>query len=249
LQRLVACEQIDFDRISLHAITMNIHSRQCRRQALTQIEVLALLAIVVLLVVLILPMLAGRPRHAKRINCVNHLKQVGLSARVWSVEHNERFPWSVSTNTGGTMEFATSAEVFQHFAVFSNDLAGDVSGPKVLVCPSDANRSRAKTFWNLANGNVSYFVGLDADENHPNRILSGDRNLIGGTMNGHLLIYSTNSNPAWNTNLHHLSGNVSLSDGSVQQFTSESLAHQVQAAFATMTNTEMRLTIPRVSGE
>jgi prepilin-type N-terminal cleavage/methylation domain-containing protein len=220
-----------------------------RDDGLTLVEVLVVIAIVAVLVIaFLIPRLAGH-RRSQRIECVNNLKQVGLAARVWSYDHNERFPWSVSTNAGGTKEFASSSEVFRHFAVLSNGLVGGLSGSKFLVCPSDAKRHPAKDFENLANGNVSYFIGLDADEKHPNRILNGDPNLIGGTTNGYLLVYSPNSNPGWDTSLHHLSGNVSLSDGSVQQFTSESLAHQVQAAFATMTNAEMRLAVPRVPGE
>jgi competence protein ComGC len=226
---------------------MNIRSRLSRRQALTLIEALALLAVIVLLVALILPMFAkGRVRSGPP--CVSMLKQVGLAARMWSNDHNERFPWMVSANEGGTKEFQSSPEVFRHFVVMSNEM----SSPWVLRCPYDTARTRANSFSAgepVANKNISYFVGLDADEHHPQRILSGDRNLTGGTTNGHLLIYSTNSNPGWGTNIHNLHGNIALSDGSVQQFNSESLARQVQAAFATMTNAEMRLAIPRVPGE
>lgn len=227
---------------------MKLCSRQTRRQALTLIEVLALLAVIGLLAVLMLPSLAKTNRRSSRVNCVNNLKQVGLAARMWSNDHKERFPWSVSTEEGGTKEFQNSPEVFRHFAVLSNELAS----LKVLRCPDDINRVAAQSSFAetpIINRNISYFVAFDADETKPNRLLSGDRNISGGTTNEHLFIYLTNANPGWDTNIHNLRGNVSLSDASVQQFTSTGLVRQVQAAFATMTNTEMRLAIPRVPGE
>lgn len=168
---------------------------------------------------------------------------------MWSNDHNDRFPWMVATNEGGTKEFRASPEVFRHFVVMSNELAS----PKVLCCPTDSGRIRAISFalgGALANKNISYIVGLDADERIRERFLSGDRNLTGGTTNGTLLVYSTNSIPGWDTNLHNLQGNIAYSDGSVQQLTNAGLARQVQAALATLTNaTELRLAIPRVAGE
>ena len=227
---------------------MNIRSRLSRQHALTLIEVLALLAVIGILAALLLPPLAKTNRRSSRVNCVNNLKQVGLAARMWSNDHKERFPWNVSIEEGGTKEFQNSPEVFRHLVALSNELAS----PKVMRCPDDKNRVAAKSFFAetpVINRNISYFVAFDADETKPNRLLSGDRNISGGTTNGHLFIYSTNANPGWDTNIHSFRGNVALSDGSVQQFTSELLARQVQAAFATMTNAEMRFAIPRLPGE
>ena len=225
---------------------MNIPARHSRQQALTKIDVLALLAAVVLLaaIALISPMFAkGRSRSGPP--CVSNLKMVGLAARMWSNDHNNRFPWMVSTNENGTKEFQSSPEVFRHFVIMSNEL----SSPVVLRCPVDTARARARSFnavERVANKNISYFIGLEADERFTARILSGDRNLIGGITNGVVLSYDTNSTPGWGTNIHHLQGNLTFSDGSVQQLTSESLARQVQATFTTMMSGEMRLAIPRV---
>jgi len=115
------------------------------------------------------------------------------------------------------MESITNGQVFHTFQVMSNELLGNAS---LLVCPSD-NRAPSNDFGlGLANSNVSYFVGVDADETEPNLILSGDRNLTNGPLTStRLLILTTNSTPGWNDTMHNLIGNIALADGSVQTFT------------------------------
>ena len=81
---------------------------------------------------------------------------------------------AVSTDKGGTMEFTTGADTFRHFQVMSNEL----STPKILVCPADT-RVAATNFVRLKNQNVSYFVGLEANDANPQRFLDGDRNITG----------------------------------------------------------------------
>src|ERR1017187_9579944 len=72
---------------------------------------------------------------AQRITCVNNLKQIGLSFRIWALDNDGHFPFNVSTNSGGTMEFcAMGPDGFDrnaalHFQVMSNEL----STPLLLV--------------------------------------------------------------------------------------------------------------------
>lgn len=219
---------------------------RCQRShaAFSWLELLVVIVTVMLLFVILQSRRgfgAGKAK-AVRVNCVHNLKQIGLAARMWSNDHQEQFPWVVSTNKGGTLEYAASAEVFRHFVAISNE----VSSPKVLVCATDRERLRATTFATpLANSNLSYFVGLDADETRPQTILSGDRNIVGGVSNGAWLVFSMTNAPAWTRELHNLEGNVGLGDGSVGQFTSRMLSNQFQSALITQTNPVLRLAIPR----
>src|SRR5205085_4895969 len=124
-------------------------------------------ATIVLLIVFLLPLLA-RPHGSSRISCISNLKQVGLAARIYANDHEDRFPWMVSTNlnptnTSGSMELTNSTQVFLHFKAMSNEL----NTPKILACFSDAGRSKTVDFTKLSNGNVSYLVGFDATESDP----------------------------------------------------------------------------------
>jgi prepilin-type processing-associated H-X9-DG protein len=94
----------------------------------------------------------------------------------------------------------------------------------------------------LNNKNVSYFVGLNASEDDPQAILSGDDNFeIGGiAVKSGLLELPTNSPIAWTVARHKFSGNILLADGSVQTVTISALTNLLhQTGLATN-----RLAIP-----
>lgn len=227
---------------------MKIRQRAKPAAAFSALELLVVIVTVLLVAVVFTRILPFGRSHARasRINCVNNLKQTGLAARMWSNDHEEHFPWTLSTNKEGTLEYAASPEVFRHFLVMSNELAS----PMVLVCPEDRERLRAVTFTTpLANSNISYFIGLDADETRPQTILSGDRNIIGGVSNGAWLVFRATNTPSWTREIHQHVGNIGLGDGSVQQVTTQFLARQFQAALASQTNPIIRLAIPRTPGD
>ncbi len=126
---------------------------------------------------------------------------------------------AVSTNKGGTMEFVTGADTFRHFQVMSNEL----STPKILACPADT-RIAAASFVHLKNQNISYFVGLDAEDTNPQKFLEGDRNITGESEpeNG-ILKLVPGQRVSWTQDIHINQGNVGLSDGSVQQCSNSGL--------------------------
>jgi hypothetical protein len=147
--------------------------------------------------------------------------QIGLSFRIWESDHTNLYPMSISTNLGGTLEYVASSETFRHFQVVSNEL----SIPKVLVCPADV-RQPAKDFGSTFNNtNISYFVGLDADDSRPQNLLSGDRNIIGGTkMANGILEITANQLVGWSSEMHSGIGNIGLADGRVQTTRTDALS-------------------------
>lgn len=217
------------------------HSTQ-RKQGFTFVEVLVILLILTVLAGFLLPALARRNTRHSRINCVSNLKQVGLALRMWSNDHGDKFPWFVSTNEGGTLELVGSPGVFRHFLAISNEL----NSPKVLTCTSDTNRAKVADFAQLTDKNLSYFVGLDADEGRPQAILAGDRNILGGTATSNgLWRFDFRSQPGWGSGIHNGYGNIALGDGSAQQVTPAALRNQLTS---TLTNTGLpflRLAIPQ----
>jgi competence protein ComGC len=168
--------------------------------ALTLVEVLVLMAMVVLLVLVFLPPLTPARSAAPGINCRNNLKQVGLAFDIWAGDNGDQYPMSVSMINGGTKEWLASGLAWPHFLVISNEL----NTPKVLSCPGDTKRAMATNWCGFDNNSLSYFVGVDAAPNHPEMLLTGDRQI---TRDGALLLpglrsLSANQNLGWSEQSH-----------------------------------------------
>jgi prepilin-type N-terminal cleavage/methylation domain-containing protein len=188
--------------------------------AFTLVELLVVLAVLAAFVLFVTLVFAKAKNKARRITCVSNLVVNGLAFRIWANDNLNVYPMGASTNSGGPKENNQIAEVFRHFRVMSNELAS----PRVLTCPADTRRP-ATSWTSLANSNISYFVGLDADPTTPQMFLSGDTNLeldgkpVGpGIMN----LYS-NSVVGWTAERHGPQGNAALTDGSVRQYSNARL--------------------------
>src|SRR3954468_10663256 len=164
----------------------------------------------------------GRPQL--RMACLNNLKQIGLAFRLWSGDHADRFAMQVAIGNGGSREAVERQEPWLHFAALSNSSVS----PGILVCPADDRK--AATNFSLTVTNLSYFVGLDADETFPQMLLSGDRNLTNGFTHGSVIELVDAPPAGWDETIHHLSGNIGLADGSARYMTNLGLQRQVTAA-------------------
>jgi len=217
---------------------MRIHQPFRRTNALTFLEVIVIIAVLVVLIGLLLPALNRPSDGGSRRHCVNHLKQLGLAARIFANDNEEMFPWQVSTNAGGSREYRDLPNsAFRHFVAMSNEL----STPKVLLCPEDKERTTA-TNWLIGNPNISYFLGLDARESAPQVLLAGDRNLMtnGVSVGSGLLELTTNLTVGWTSRMHNNAGNVLFGDGHVDALSNNRLQEQlINSSIATH-----RLVIP-----
>lgn len=139
------------------------------------------------------------------VACMNNLKQVYLAFKTFSIDYEQRFPMAVSAKDGGSREFVAGGNAFRHFQVLSNEL----SNPNVLLCPAD-NRKPAFNFAKLADTNVSYFVGVDANPKRPSMLMAGDRNLTlnGAIINSGLVSIKSTDAAGWGENLHRVQGNM-----------------------------------------
>jgi hypothetical protein len=229
-----------------------------------------LVAGAVLLGLLAAPYLLGNRktcgRGGTRIHCVSNLKQVALASRLWANDHGDKFPWQVSTSAGGTLELVASGGAYRQFLALSNEL----TSPKVLACPSDKRRTRADDYLKdyKSDSNVSYFVSLDSFVRRnptevygdllapgwrtnsfarsPETILSGDRNITGGTLaRTGIMTFDSSESAGWAKGAHDAMGNLVFADGSAQQVSSSLwLQRHVQSHLA-LTNSA-RFLIPLV---
>jgi hypothetical protein len=192
--------------------------RACR--GITLLEVIVVIGLLALTAGLLLPALSGtKHRHNPYAGCLNNLKQISLGFRLWSNDHDDQFPWMVSTNDGGTKEIVPTGSPLPHILAASNDILST----RILFCRSDYTRVQTNSFPDLTSSNLSYFVSVDATESKPRSILTGDRNLEGPRTNNFLL-YGPGQPARIGPGLHKDAVNLAFSDGSVQTFSAKALA-------------------------
>ena len=93
-------------------------------------------------------MLEVAREKAMSIQCVNNLKQLGLAARIWAVDHGDTTPASLLQMTN------------------------EMSTPKILFCPADTGRQAAANWSSFTAANCSYdYLASSAPETEPSRVM------------------------------------------------------------------------------
>lgn len=154
----------------------------CLNKAFTLLELILVIAIIAILAAMLIPALTNREPPNKTGKCMNNLRQISLGYIIWADVNTNLFPWEVSTNAGGSMEFIEKGIATDHVT----PLVTTLSNPEVLVCPADQTKRSVNSYAGFSNTNLSYFVSLDASlrptPNPSFSILAGDRHLSLGNM-------------------------------------------------------------------
>ena len=207
---------------------------------MTLIEVLLVVVTLFVLAVMLLPR-SHIGSKGKRIACVNNLKTIAMSSRVWAGDNDGNYPMQFAVTNSDIMKLIGSGNAYVLWQTMSNELYNS----KYLLCPADTEHIPSKYFpAGFSDSNISYFFGLDATEGNPQSLLIGDDNLaVGGKpVQPGILNLATNAPVTWTAARHKYYGNIALTDGSVQQTTSNLLAAAL--VNSTTNSAVVRLVIP-----
>ncbi|HBC87502.1 MAG TPA: hypothetical protein DCZ94_11150 [Lentisphaeria bacterium] len=144
-----------------------------RKNIFTLIELLVVIAIIAILVAMLLPALKNAQEQARRISCVNNLKQFATATYAYTDDNGGHLPGRGSTFSDIYHRIVAAAyttgdmDTWQHGA-FNPDY---IPGKDVYYCPSCKNTNYDSSRWKVVSS-YGYYIPYPGADNSKYKRLS-----------------------------------------------------------------------------
>lgn len=213
-------------------------------RAFTLVELLVVIAIIGILAALLLPVLSRAKERARRVQCLNHMGQIGLAMHLYASENRDRLPDCTTNNPA----FSGSHWPWDLNTNVVTELEAHGAKHDVLYCPSNPDMNDDK-HWNFYQhypfpirvlGYVFLLNGCDdVPENMWRRNILGD-----GTRSAAQTEYVIDAVGSQDDNYRHIvglwddrtshirgatpeGGNIAFEDGHAQWRPFKQMQHQI----------------------